>query len=120
MRNVQHIRKSFTTLQTDFMRVELLNFPSGKHQNTERKKKKKTRKQRKSAAKSKVQLLFFQKRDLVYCEIRDPQVTATAATAAAATAAATAAEEFFHHHQPQSHHAQGSNIPFGFPLTPII
>ena len=24
-----------------------------------------------------------------------------------------------HHHQPQSYHAWGSNIPFGFPLTPI-
>ena len=35
------------------------------------------------------------------------------------TAAAATAEEFFHHHQPQSYHARGSNIPFGFPLTPI-
>ena len=34
--------------------------------------------------------------------------------------ATAAAEEFFHHHQPQSYHARGSNIPFGFPLTPII
>ena len=43
--------------------------------------------------------------------------TEAGATATAATAAA--AEEFFHHHQPQSYHARGSNIPFGFPLTPI-
>ena len=34
--------------------------------------------------------------------------------------ATAAAEEFVHHHQPQSYHARGSNIPFGFPLTPII
>ena len=47
---------------------------------------------------------------------RGVAVMAAAATAAAATTAA--AEEFVHHHQPQSYHARGSNIPFGFPLTP--
>ena len=44
--------------------------------------------------------------------------TEAGATATAATAAATA-EEFVHHHQPQSYHARGTNIPFGFPLTPM-
>ena len=61
MRNAQHIRKSFTTIQNDFMRVELSHFPSENHQKTKNQ----------GEAKSRVQLLFFQKGDLVYFENRD-------------------------------------------------
>ena len=58
-----HIGKYFTTIQNDFMRVELSNFPSGTRQ--------KTKKTKQGEAKPRVQLLFFQKIDLVYFENRD-------------------------------------------------
>ena len=62
-------------------------------------------------------IVFSQPLDSIYFNTKTyffevhPQVTAAAT--------ATTAEELFHHHQPRSYQAHGSNIPFGFPLTPI-
>ena len=67
MRNVQHIRKSFTTIQNDFMRVELSHFPS---ENVE-----KTKNQ--GEAKSRVQLLFFKKKDLLFFSKQRPSILST-------------------------------------------
>ena len=60
MRNVQHSLKSAIALRNEFMRVELSNVPSETNV--------KNNKTKQGEAKSRVQLLFFQKRDLVFFE----------------------------------------------------